>query len=123
MRYLTSRKQAEGLGSAKTGTHHHWQMQVKGMALVILIPLFIFTFGPMLGRPYAEVAAYYARPFPAIVAGLTFIVGLIHFKEGAQIMIEDYTDGNARKILILLSTFISYAAAAAGVYALIRLAL
>ena len=51
MRYLTSRKQAEGLGSAKTGTHHHWQMQVKGMALVFLIPLFIFTFGPMLGRP------------------------------------------------------------------------
>lgn len=123
MRYLTPRKRADGLGSAKTGTHHHWQMQVKGMALVILIPLFIFTFGPILGAPYEEAAAYYARPFPAIVAGLTLIVGLIHFKEGAQIMIEDYVHGIAQRIAILITTFISYAAAAAGVYALIRLAI
>ena len=123
MQYLTNRKRAEGLGSAKTGTHHYWGMQVTGMALAILIPLFIFTFGCILGASHAEVLAYYSRPFPAIVAGLTLVVGLVHFKNGWQIMIEDYAHGLTRKFLILAGAFVSYAAAATGVFALVRLAL
>ena len=39
--------------------------------LLILIPLFVFTFGPILGSDYATVTAYFARPFPAIVAALS----------------------------------------------------
>ena len=49
MRYLTDRKRAIGMGSAKTGTAHFWAMKVSSFALLILIPLFVFTFGPMLG--------------------------------------------------------------------------
>jgi len=39
------------------------------------------------------------------------------------VLIEDYVHGLAKHITILAVTFISYAAMAAGVYALIRLAL
>ena len=46
MRYLTDRKRAIGLGSAKSGTAHFWAMKVSSVALLILVPLFIFTFGP-----------------------------------------------------------------------------
>ncbi|MEL6566451.1 MAG: succinate dehydrogenase, partial [Pseudomonadota bacterium] len=74
MRYLTDRKRAVGMGSAKTGTDHFWRVKVQSFALLILIPLFIFTFGPMLGETHAEVVAYFARPFPAIVAALTIAV-------------------------------------------------
>lgn len=45
MRFLTDRKRAVGLGSAKTGVHHFWAMKVQSVALLILIPLFVFTFG------------------------------------------------------------------------------
>ncbi len=48
----------------------------------------------MLGQPYEEVVAYYSRPFPAIVAALTIlVVGFVHFRNGVQVLIEDYTDG------------------------------
>ena len=123
MSYLTDRKRATGMGSAKSGTAHHWSMTLSAAGLLILIPLFVFTFGPMLGQSYEEVTAYFARPFPAVVAALTFIVGFHHFRGGVQIMIEDYVHGLAQKIAIIAMTCLSYAATAVGLYAIIRLAL
>jgi succinate dehydrogenase / fumarate reductase membrane anchor subunit len=123
MAFLTDRKRAVGMGSAKSGTEHHWQMIVSSVALTVLIPLFIFTYGYALGMSYAEAAAYYARPFPAIVGILTLLVGFLHFKGGVQTLIEDYVHGFARKALIIGSICLSYAAAAAGVFAIVRIAL
>ena len=123
MRYLTDRKRATGLGSAKAGVHHFWAMKLSSSALVILIPLFVFTFGPMLGAPHAEVMAYFARPFPAIVAALTIIVGFKHFRDGVQVMLEDYVHGTAQKILIIAMTCLSYGAMATGLFAIAKIAL
>lgn len=122
MSYLTDRKRATGMGSAKTGTAHHWHMTISSVALLILIPIFIFTFGCVLGSPYEEVIAYYNKPFPAIVAALTLVVGFVHFRNGAQIMLEDYVHGTALKISIIVVTCISYGAAATGLFALARIA-
>mmetsp|Transcript_22347 Transcript_22347/g.35738 ORF Transcript_22347/g.35738 Transcript_22347/m.35738 type:complete len:124 (+) Transcript_22347:4709-5080(+) len=123
MRYMTDRKRAMGMGSAKTGTAHFWAMKVSSFALLLLIPLFVFTFGPMLGEPHAEVTAYFARPFPAIVAALTIVVTFMHFKDGVQVLIEDYVHGTMQKVLILAMICLSYAAAATGIFAIARLAL
>lgn len=123
MSYLTDRKRAVGMGSAKTGTAHFWAMKVSSAALLILIPLFVFTFGPMLGEPHADVIAYFARPFPALVAALTIVVSFMHFKNGAQVMIEDYVHGTKQKVLIIAMICLSYAAAATGVFAIARIAL
>lgn len=123
MRFLTDRKRAVGLGSAKTGTAHFWAMKVSSVALLLLVPLFVFTFGPMLGQPHEEVVAYFARPFPAIVAALTLVVGFMHFKDGVQVLIEDYVHGTMQKVLIILMICLCYAAAATGLFALARIAL
>ncbi len=123
MRYLTDRKRATGMGSAKSGTAHFWSMKVSSVALLVLIPLFVFTFGSMLGQPHADVLAYFARPFPAIVAGLTLAVGFKHFNEGAQTMIEDYVHGTTQKIAIIAVTCLSYGAAAIGLFAIAKIAL
>ena len=123
MRYLTDRKRAVGMGSAKSGTAHFWAMKVSSFGLLFLVPLFVFTFGPKLGAPHDEVVAYFARPFPAIVALLTIVVGFMHFKDGVQVLIEDYVHGTQQKIWILAMTSLSYAAAATGVFAILRIAL
>lgn len=123
MEYLTDRKRAIGTGSAHSGTGHFWSMTVSSVGLLILVPLFVFTFGPMLGRPYIEVIAYFGQPFPAIVAGLTILVAFIHFKNGVQVAIEDYSQGLTRKLLIISTVCLSYAAAAIGIFAIIRIAL
>lgn len=122
MAYLTDRKRATGMGSSKTGTEHHWSMMVSSVGLAILVPLFIFTFGSILGSPYEEVVAYFSRPFPAIVAALTIAVGMMHFKNGVQVLIEDYVQGTARKALIIATICLSYAIAGTGLFAIARLA-
>jgi len=123
MAYLTDRKRAVGAGAAKSGTEHFWNMTVSSYALVVLVPLFVFTFGPMIGQPHDAVTAHFARPFPAIVTALTVVVGFMHFKNGVQVLIEDYVHGMARHWLIIATTGLSYAAIATGLFALVRLAL
>ncbi|MGJ8628610.1 MAG: succinate dehydrogenase, hydrophobic membrane anchor protein [Sulfitobacter sp.] len=123
MAYLTDRKRAAGLGSAKSGTAHAWSMKVSSVALLILIPFFVFTFGSALGGTYEEILAYYSRPFPAIIAALTLMVGFKHFNDGVQILIEDYVHGLSQKAAIILMTCLSYGAAAIGVFAIVKLAL
>jgi succinate dehydrogenase / fumarate reductase membrane anchor subunit len=123
MRYLTDRKRAVGMGSARTGTHHFWDMKLSSVALLFLVPVFVFYIAPMLGEPYDEVMTFFAQPFPAIVTALTLVVGFKHFRDGAQVMIEDYVHGTAQKISIILLTCLCYGAAATGVFAVARLAL
>ena len=123
MAFLTDRKRAVGMGSAKTGTEHHWQMMVTSVALLILVPLFIFTFGAILGSSYEDVIAYYQRPFPAVVAALTMLVGFFHFRLGVQTLIEDYVHGFARKATIIGMICLSYGAAAFAIFAIVRIAL
>ena len=123
MSYLTDLKRAVGHGSAREGTRRHWAMTKSSVALLILLPFFVFTFGPMLGQPHAEVVAYFARPFPAIVAGLFIVVGFMHFKTGIQMVIEDYVHGTMREYVVILTTCLSYGAAAVGLLALAKIAL
>ncbi|TCP62234.1 succinate dehydrogenase / fumarate reductase membrane anchor subunit [Rhodovulum bhavnagarense] len=123
MRYITDRKRAVGLGAAHTGTEHHWYMIVSSVALVGLIPVFVFLVGSSLGNPHDEVVATFSRPFPAVVVLLTLWVGWMHFRRGAQTMIEDYARGLTRKILLIAMMCISYTAMAAGLYAIVRIAI
>lgn len=111
------------MGSAKSGTHHHWLMIVTACALVPLVVLFVFTFGAALGGTYEEVIARYSRPWPAFVALATVVVGLYHFKLGSESLIEDYTGGLARKALLIGSTLLCYGAMVLGALSIIRLAL
>lgn len=123
MAFLTDRKRAVGLGSAKSGTEHFWAMKKSSFALLLLVPLFVFTFGPALGGTYEEILAYYSRPFPAIVMGLTLVVGFKHFNDGAQVAIEDYVHGLAQKVLLMSVMCLSYGAMAVGLFAIARIAL
>ena len=123
MAYMTDLKRARGMGAAKSGTGHFWSMTVSSVALLVLVPLFVFTVGPMIGAPYEDVAAHFARPFPAIVAALTIVVGFLHFRGGVQTMLEDYVHGMTRKVSIIVMICVSYAAIGTGLFALVRLAL
>lgn len=123
MAFMTDRKRAIGLGSARTGTEHHWQMTLSSYALLILAPLFLIAWGPMLGEDHAAVLAHFARPFPAVVTGLMVVVGFHHFRQGVQSAIEDYMHGQTRHLTIVAVTCLSYGAMAYGLFALVRLAL
>ncbi|WP_193140510.1 MULTISPECIES: succinate dehydrogenase, hydrophobic membrane anchor protein [unclassified Meridianimarinicoccus] len=123
MAYLTDRKRAVGMGSAKTGTENFWRMTVSSYGLLILTPLFLCTFGSQLGQPYEEVLAHFARPYPAVITALMLVAGFLHFIRGMRMVIEDYSHGMTREWLIIAVTCLSYFAMGMGVFALVRLAL
>jgi succinate dehydrogenase / fumarate reductase membrane anchor subunit len=123
MRYITDRKRAVGKGSAKSGTEHHWSMQVSAVALAFMVPSFIYIFGSTLGGSREEVVATFSRPFPAILTGLFLLVAMRHFARGATMMIEDYARGTTRKALVIFVICLAWAVTATGLFALARIAL
>ncbi|MEM7724582.1 MAG: succinate dehydrogenase, hydrophobic membrane anchor protein [Pseudomonadota bacterium] len=123
MAFVTDRKRVEGLGSAKTGTHHFWSMTVTSVALLIITPLFLFIVAPLLGEPFETVEATLSRPIPALITAAMLVVGFHHFKLGVTTLIEDYVQGLTRKIAIIVMTIVSYGLAAAGLVALAQIAL
>jgi succinate dehydrogenase membrane anchor subunit len=123
MGMLTDRKRVEGLGSARSGTDHHWKTTLTSVALLIIVPMFLFSVGPLLGNPYAEVQAALSRPFPAVSAALMLIVGFYHFRLGIQMVIEDYMQGVSRKVAIVVMACLSYGLMAFGLISLAQIAL
>lgn len=123
MRYLTARKQAEGMGAARHGTGHHIAMTVSGWALLFIVPVFVLVLARTLGHGYGDVRATFANPFVAILTALFLFIGMRHFAKGAQMAIEDYAHGFAREALVMLANALAYLTIAAGFYALIKLAL
>ncbi len=123
MRYLTARKRAIGKGASHTGTAHHWSMTLSAVALAFMVPTWVYIVGHALGQDYAAVRATFARPFPSILTALVLVIGMRHFAMGATMMIEDYAQGTARKMLIMFVISLSTVIAATGLYALVRIAL
>jgi succinate dehydrogenase / fumarate reductase, membrane anchor subunit len=123
MRFITDRKRATGRGSARAGTLHHWYMQMSGIGLALIVPTFLYIFGSTLGSSHDEVLATFSRPVPAIVTGLMIVVGLQHFRKGAQIAIEDYARGASKKLLLVATIALSYGLMATGLFALAKIAL
>jgi succinate dehydrogenase / fumarate reductase membrane anchor subunit len=123
MRYLTDRKRALGLGASGQGTQHFWHMLVGSIALVILMPLFIFTFGAGFSGTREEVIAFFGRPFPAILTALILFVAITHFKRETQEAIEDYVHGLTGKLLYIAVGALAWILIAAGLFALVKIAL
>jgi succinate dehydrogenase / fumarate reductase membrane anchor subunit len=123
MRYLTARKRAVGKGAARSGTEHHWYMTVSAVGLALIVPAFLYIFGRTLGGSRDEVLATFSHPAVAILTGLVLFVGLEHFRKGAQMMIEDYSHGSTRRILIISTTVLTYGLTATGLFALAKIAI
>lgn len=123
MRYLTDRKRAERMGSAHRGTEHHWSMTVSAVGLALIVPTWIIVFGRALGQDRAGVIDTFSQPFPAILTALVLVIGLRHFAMGATTMIQDYARGTARKIGILIAISLAWGTGAAGIFALMKIAL
>ncbi|TAG12146.1 MAG: succinate dehydrogenase [Rhodobacterales bacterium] len=123
MRYLTARKRAEGRGAAHHGAEHHWAMTVSSVGLAFLLPVWLYIFGSTLGAPREVVLETFARPFPAIVTALILVVGMRHFAMGATTMLEDYSKGTTRKVLVIAAGALALVIAATGLFALAKIAL
>ena len=108
---------------SKSSISHHFGMKITSIALFFLIPLFIFTFGSLIGEDHDTVVEYLSMPFPALIVALTLIIGLQHFQSGAQTLIEDYIRGLGCKVALIFVKALSYFLMAVGLYAIGKIAL
>jgi len=105
-KFLTPAKAARGLGSAKSGTAHHIRQRVTALALIFLVPWFIFSVINAIQGGEAAAAEWVAQPLPAILLILTAAATIYHMRLGMQVVIEDYIAKPAtRGALLILNSF------------------
>lgn len=123
MDYKTDRSRVQGLGSAHEGAGHWWAQRLSSLALLPLTLLFLFPFARALGDGHAAVLALYQGWFHAFVAILFVAVAFWHLAQGLQVVIEDYIPSQVpRTALLLLNTLLCGTFAAAGIFAIAKIA-
>ena len=118
----TPLKNVRRLGSAKEGADHFWKQRLTGVANLVLGLFFVWLIASLAGADHQAVKNALAHPLIAIALGGLVISGTIHMRLGMQTIIEDYVNGEAAKIaLLMLNTFFASAIALASLFAILKL--
>jgi len=123
LEYSTGRKRAVGLGSAREGTHHHWQMMLSSIAMLFAVPILVITFGLALGGNHEDVIGYLSHPVAALAFALSMAVCINHFKHETLEAIEDYVHGLPGRLAMFATTALSNIMIVVGIFALAKIAL
>ncbi|HEY3918421.1 MAG TPA: succinate dehydrogenase, hydrophobic membrane anchor protein [Stellaceae bacterium] len=112
-----------GLGSAKEGVAHWWAQRLTAIALIPLLIWFVSAVIGLTGAGRGDVVAWLRRPMPAIATVLLLIAAFYHMALGVQVVIEDYVHSEWSKLtLLVLNKFVAFVLAAAGIFAVLRIA-
>lgn len=113
-----------GRGSAKEGVHHWWVQRVTSVALVPLTVWFVVSILSLPSLDHATVTAWLSQLWTAVFLILLVLTGAWHSQLGVRVVVEDYVHASGTKTLLLvLVTFFHVVVAAAGVLAILRVAL
>jgi len=118
----TSAKSVRGLGSAGEGTQHHIRQRVTAIALVFLVPWFLYSIIHACKAGYEGALTWVAQPVNAILLILTLSAALYHMRLGMQVVIEDYiAKSGTRQALLILNTFAVLALAVATILSVLKI--
>ncbi len=121
--YLTPAKAARGLGSAKSGTAHHIRQRVSAIALIFLVPWFLFSVMKAVLGGYTDALAWVVSPVNSVLLILTAAAAIYHMRLGMQVVIEDYIGkSGTRAALMILNTFFCAALFAVIALSVLRIA-
>ncbi len=113
-----------GRGSAKDGVHHWWVQRLTSVALVPLTVWFVVSILSLPALDRATVVAWMGQLWTAVFLVLLVLTAAWHSQLGVRVVVEDYVHGNGAKALTLvLVTFFHVVVAAAGVLAILKVAL
>jgi succinate dehydrogenase / fumarate reductase membrane anchor subunit len=119
----TPLRQVLGLGSAKSGVHHWWLQRLTSIALVPLTIWFVVSLLCLPGFDHATVAAWMHHALTSLLLVLLVLTAAWHSRLGLQVIIEDYVHTSGmRTLLLVVVGFAHVFLAAAGVFAIVRVA-
>lgn len=118
----TSAKSVRGLGSAGAGTEHHIRQRVTALALLFLVPWFLYSIIHACKAGYEGALVWASQPVNAILLILTLCAALYHMRLGLQVVIEDYiAKSGTRQALLILNTFAVIALAVATILSVLKI--
>lgn len=120
--FVTPTKVTRGLGASKTGTRHHIRQRVSALALIVLVPWFLFSIMKAALTGHDAALAWVASPLNAILLVLTAGAAFYHMRLGMQVVIEDYIEKpGTRAALLILNTFFTAILFVAVVMSVLRI--
>lgn len=118
----TDMRNVRGLGAAGSGTGHHIRLRVSAVALLFLVPWFLYSIITVSRAGYAGATAWVSQPANAILLILTLSAALYHMRLGLQTVIEDYIAKSATKqALLMANTFAVAALFAAAILSVLKI--
>ncbi|GLV29405.1 succinate dehydrogenase, hydrophobic membrane anchor protein [Sphingobium sp. TomTYG75] len=112
-----------GLGSARHGAHHWLAQRYTAVGNLLLVLWLIFSLVSLPGLDYESVRNWIANPLVAVPLVLMLVSIFYHLRLGMQVMLEDYVhDKGLNFFCILLLNFYTIAGAAAGIFAIAKIA-
>lgn len=113
-----------GRGSAGQGVAHWWAQRLSALALAPLTVWFLVALARLPLTDHAAVTIWIATGWNPVWLVLLLAALCWHSRLGVQVVIEDYVHAPAVKLAALLLNSAAHAVlAAAGIYALLRIAL
>lgn len=124
MSLRTPLRRVLGAGSAKGGVHHWWLQRLTAVALVPLTVWFVVSLLTLPGFDHATVSAWMGQSWTALLLILLVVVAAWHSQLGVRVIVEDYVPApGARTVTLTLLSFLHALLAAAGVLAVLKVAL
>ena len=112
-----------GLGSAQSGVHHWWLQRLTSVALVPLTIWFLVSLLALPSLGYETVTAWMSQSWTALLLILLVLSAAWHSQLGVRVVVEDYVHGpGARTLTLVLVGFAHVVLAAAGVFAVLKIA-
>ena len=115
---------ARGYGSANEGVHTFLAERISAVALVPLTLWFVFSVARLPAASYGAVKHWVAAPSVAVTLVLFLVTLFYHSSLGVKVVVEDYIAGEGKKLALLLAVkFVHAVLAAAGIFAVLKIAL
>jgi succinate dehydrogenase / fumarate reductase, membrane anchor subunit len=111
-----------GNGSAKEGVHHWWRQRLTSIALVPLTIWFVVSLLSLPSFEHVTVISWMAQSWTALLLILFILAATWHSQLGLRVVVEDYVHGGSRTLTLVVITFIHALVAAAGVFAVLKVA-
>jgi succinate dehydrogenase / fumarate reductase, membrane anchor subunit len=112
-----------GLGSAQSGVSHWWAQRLTSVALVPLSIWFVVSLLALPSLEHATVVAWMSQSWTALLLIIFVLVAAWHSQLGVQVVVEDYVHGiGAKTLTLVLVGFAHVLIAAAGVFAVLKVA-
>lgn len=115
---------ANGLGSAKSGTHHWLMQRITAVGNLILGLWLLYSLLTNVGMTYTDAVLWISSPIHAVLMILFIITTFYHAVLGSQVIVEDYLHNEAFKLFKLLGQrLVFFAMAVACIFSILQVAL